>query len=248
MADNNKAIDDEGFPGEWKYIKNSRIFIRDGEDFQQALARRVAKQWEERDRQIFGNKKQAEKATAAEKSTNPKDYVDDYLMNHDIGIGGGKAKMEEFLRVRGFTDDEIEQTRSLTSEHSGYHYEDADKKIVHELESGSRIGKAFEARIEWEEAMYKLWIAKHKDDADAYKFKIYNGEKTIYRKGDRKSGVEPWTTLEDGPDMGHGGIGYNHKATIEQLLREGYHILGGIGNHLGSPGESEITFVKYRRK
>ena len=180
---------------------------------------------------------------------NPSNYLDNFVINRsDIGIGGGIQSFKEYMKASGFTEDEVEQTRRLTSEHSGYHYEEADEQIVNEIESGTRIGQAFEARIRWEEAMYKAWVNKHKNEPNAYQYKIYDGEKEIYRKGNRKGGVEPWTSNEEGANMGSGGIGYDHKSTVEQLMKEGYHILGGVDNHLGSPGEAEITFIKYKKR
>jgi len=31
------------------------------------------------------------------------------------------------------------------------------------------------------------------------------------------------------------------------MFKEGYRILGGVGMMTGSPGEGEITFVKYKK-
>jgi hypothetical protein len=151
-----------------------------------------------------------------------------------------------FMKDRGFSDDIVSEARRLTSEHAGFNYEEADAKIVKAIEDNTELGKAFKATIEWEEAHYKAWITKHKNDEQPWKSGIYDGEKVVYRKGGRKAGVEPWTVNEKGANMGNGGIGYDHKSTVEQLMKDGYHILGGVGRHLGSPGEEEITFIKYK--
>lgn len=164
------------------------------------------------------------------------DYIDSYVINaSSIGVGGALGEYRRYMKDSGFSDNVVEEARRLTSEHSGYHYEKADAQIVEALESGSELGRCLEATIEWEETYYKAWKAK-------------NGEATVYRKGDRKDGVEPWTSNEEGADMGYGGIGWTHKSTVGELMNEGYRILGGIGRHLGSPGESEITFVKYKKR
>lgn len=240
--------DEEGFEGRWVTTDSGqKVFIRNGETIEQAFSRRILKDLDKKDKQIKEVSDQAKKLNTISKD--PEDYLDDFVVkNSDIGIGGGMGKFREYMRAKGFSEEVVEETRRMTSAHSGYNYEKADAEIVKELESGSEIGKCFEARIEWEEAMYKAWRDKHKNEEDAWRYGIFNGEKKVYRKGNRKTGVEPWTSDEDGADMGYGNIGIDHKSTVEQLLREGYHILGGIGNHLGSPGEDEVTFVKYRKK
>ncbi len=171
-----------------------------------------------------------------------------HFLNGDLGRGGVIGPYREYMRSKGISDENTEAVRQLLSEHSGYNYGEADKKIVEALESDTPLGDAFRAKIEFEEKLYKMWIKEHASKEDAWRDKVYDGEKTIYRKGSRKSGIEPWTVNEEGADMGYGGIGYDHKSTVEQLFREGYHLLGGAGLHHGSPGEAELTFVKYNRR
>lgn len=171
-----------------------------------------------------------------------------FFLSGDLGRGGVIGPYREYMRSKGISEDDIDAVRQLLSEHSGYHYEEADKKIVEALESNSSLGEALRAKIDFEEKLYKMWISEQSSKEDSWKSNVFDGEKVIYRKGERKSGVEPWTVNEEGADMGYGGIGYDHRSTVEQMFKEGYHLLGGAGLHHGSPGEAELTFVKYSRR
>lgn len=172
-----------------------------------------------------------------------------WFLSSDLN-GGMLGPYRKYMESKGFTPDEAEQVRNLLSAHGGSSAQQAaaDSQIVSELESGSRLGQALEAKIDFEEGLYKEWITYNKKQESPWEKGIYNGQKQIYRKGDRKTGVEAWTKNEEGANMGSGGIGWDHKSTVEALQKEGYRILGGIGLMSGAPGEGEITFVKYKKK
>jgi hypothetical protein len=177
------------------------------------------------------------------------DYEKNFFLKSNL-VGGLLQPYRKYMQARGFTPEEAEQVRKLLDAHSGTSHQQAiaDKQIVDELEANTRLGQAIEAKIDFEEAVYKEWIEHTKKQDDAWEKSVFDGQKTIYRKGDRKDGVEAWTTNEDGADMGGGGIGWDHKSTVESMFKEGYRLLGGAALAIGSPGEDEITFVKYKKK
>jgi hypothetical protein len=76
--------------------------------------------------------------------------------------------------------------------------------------------------------------------------KVYHTQ-YVYRKGDPKNrkDIECWTTHSSGADTGGlGRLTPNMKSSIEDLRRDGYQILAGIGMMMGAPGEGEVTFIK----
>lgn len=240
-----KVQDKDGFWGEWKTMPNgANVFIRDGENLQDALSRHIIKTWNERD------EKSAEESIKREAVDT---YLEDYeirdIQNNDIvGRGGFIRAYKEYMKAHNVDDNTIEDIRSLMNRHGANKeaQEKADTEILEALQSNSSLGKALKYKIDFEEKLYKLWAKEHAKDEEPWKVKIYADGKSIYRKGERKKiGVECWTSNEEGADMGSGGIGYDIQSTVEQLLSEGYHILGGVGNHHGAPGEEEVTFVKW---
>lgn len=179
---------------------------------------------------------------------NMNDSEREYFLNSD-NAAGLVGPYRDYMKQRGFTEEEAQEVRDLLNAHGGssYQQEIADKKIVDELEAGTRLGQALEAKMDFEEALYKEWV-KYKASTEApWLDGVYNGDKAIYRKGNRKDGVEAWTRDEDGANMGGGGIGYDYKSTIGTLFKEGYRLLGGFGLMTGAPGENEVTFVKYKK-
>lgn len=178
------------------------------------------------------------------------DWEERSFLNGDLARGGLLHVYENYMKDKGFTPEEIQEVRDLLQKHGGNSAQQAvaDSRIVQELESGSRLGKALEANIDFEEKLYDMWIKHQKQQEEPWRRRVYEGEKSIFRAGKRKTGVEAWTVKEEGADMGRGSIGIDHRSSIEALKREGYRILGGIGLAMGAPGEGEITFVKYRRK
>lgn len=154
-----------------------------------------------------------------------------------LGNYGTKSSQIQFMKDNGVSDQTIDQMNSLLYNHGagGSAQASADAGIVSHLQSNDDIGKALNMQVQMEEALYSRYMKSHPGAND-----------TIYRAGNRKSGVESWTTNEEGADMGYGGIGWDHWSTIKDLRKQGYRILGGMGRHLGSPGESEVTMVKWR--
>ena len=169
--------------------------------------------------------------TSGTRGGNPKIEWEDWekksFLNSNL-VGGLIEPYRKYMQARGFTPDEAEQVRKLLHAHGGTSHQQAiaDKQIVEELEANTRLGQAIEAKINFEEAVYKEWVNYNKNQADPWKKQIFDGEKSIYRKGNRKDGVEAWTTNEDGANMGGGGIGYDHKSTVESMFKQGYRLLG----------------------
>ena len=162
-----------------------------------------------------------------------------YIDNPDhtlMGAFGTKQAQIAFMKNNGISDSAIDEMNILLTAHGGTSKQQgiADPAIVSHLQSNDEVGQALKMQIDMEEALYLRWISTHP-----------NVDTRVYRKGERKSGVEPWTSNPDGTDMGGGHIGVDHTSTVSALMREGYHILGGFGRSFGSPGEDEITFVKY---
>lgn len=175
---------------------------------------------------------------------------DQFVGQHDLAIGGMQRQFNDYAKKRGISSWDTEDARQLMSRHGGNQHQqkEADEQIIKELESNSSIGKALEARMDFEEYLYSKWLKYNASKEDSWRRGIFDGQKRIYRKGNRVKGVESWTVNEEGADMGHGGIGYDHVSTVDALLREGYRILGGIGLAGGAVGEGEITFVKYKKR
>lgn len=149
-----------------------------------------------------------------------------------LGNYGTKKYQEKFMLNNGVSEGTLADMNRLFDRHrvNG----SSDGEIVDHLKANDDVGKALKMQINMEEALYKTHMKAHP-----------NSDDRVYRKGNHKTGVEPWTTNPDGADMGSSSIGWDHQSTIKDLRRQGYHILGGMGRHLGSPGESEITMVKY---
>lgn len=68
----------------------------------------------------------------------------------------------------------------------------------------------------------------------------------VYRKGTMAPNVLSFSKNPKGADMGGGGIGWDIKITIDELL-ENHYMLYGFGRSYGRPGEGEIVFVKKRK-
>ena len=177
------------------------------------------------------------------------DYEKNFFLKSNL-VGGLLELYRKYMQASGFTPEEAEEVRKLLDQHGSTSKIQAiaDKKIVDELEANTRLGQALEAKINFEEAVYKEWLNYNKKQDEPWMKGIFDGEKQIYRKGNRKDGVEAWTTNEEGADMGGGGIGWDHRSTVESMFKEGYRLLGGVALMTGSPGEAEITFVKYKKK
>lgn len=158
-------------------------------------------------------------------------------------IGGwGMAKnSRDYLSKNGISEEAIKELDQLIYYHGqgGSMQEAGDSELLRHLESMDEIGKAITLRSKFEMQVYSVWKNAHMDSDS-----LRNGELKIYRKGNRKPGVEAWTISEDGADFGHGGIGYNYSSTLEQMLREGYIPIAGFATMAGGPGEGEITFIK----
>lgn len=153
-----------------------------------------------------------------------------------MGNFGTKLSQIQFMKDNGVADSDIQEMNRLLYNHGlgPAAQTAADADIVSHLQANDSVGQALKMQIDMEEALYSRWMKSHP-----------GGDDRVYRKGARKSGVEPWTIRPDGADMGQGGIGVDHYSSVKALMREGYHILGGMGRSLGAPGEGEITFVKY---
>jgi len=88
------------------------------------------------------------------------------------------------------------------------------------------------------------------DIVDFYEnqFNEENEPPTVHRKtttNDNERRILSYTTDSRGAWTGNGGrIRPNKSITIDELLANGYKILGGVGRMMGAPGESEITFIK----
>lgn len=240
------VIDDDG---RW-HDTDTGQFIEKGDV--SSLARLVANQLspDNKEYQIQQAAIQARMAQSQElqEEVPMEDWERNYFLNADLSTGGMVGAYRNYMRSHGVSEDNIEKVRQMLSAHSGYNYEEADKQIVAALESDTPLGDAFRVKIQFEEALYRTWIKYQSTTEEPWRKKVYDGKKLIFRKGKRKSGIEPWTTDEDGADMGYGGIGYDHRSTVEDLFKEGYNLLGGAGLHHGSPGEGEMTFVKYNRR
>lgn len=159
-----------------------------------------------------------------------------------IGGWGMKSSCKKYMREEGVSEETLDAIDRLMNGHSsgGDWQKDCDAKIKKHIEDNDDVGKALMLRSEFETGCYEEWKKSH---PESYQLD-QNGELRVYRKGDRKSGVESWTIDPDGADMGHGGIGTDHETTLEQLQRDGYIPIAGFGTMGGAPGEGEITFVK----
>ena len=178
-----------------------------------------------------------------------KSLLEDYEvkeLNHPntsvIGGWGLKSSCKKYMSDEGASDETIAAVDRLFDGHKngGDWQAECDEAIFKHINDGDSIGKALISRSQFETGCYEEWKKAHPDSKQLDE----NGELRIYRKGDRKSGVECWTISSDGADMGSGGIGVDHSSTLEQLQREGYSVIAGFGTMGGSPGEGEITFVK----
>lgn len=159
-----------------------------------------------------------------------------------IGGWGMKSSCEQYQRDEGASDASLDAIDRLMQGHSsgGDWQMESDAAIEKHMKDNDAIGQALVSRSQFETGLYEEWKEAHPDSRQLDQ----NGELRVYRKGERKEGVESWTIDPDGADMGYGGIGYNHESTLEQLQREGYSVIAGFGTMGGAPGEGEITFVK----
>ena len=159
-----------------------------------------------------------------------------------IGGWGFKPEVKEFLRDNDIPEEAITRIDFLMDGHAngGEWQKESDAEIVEHIRNMDEIGKAFMLRSDFEMSCYEEWKEHHPNSPQLDS----NGELRVFRKGSRKDGVESWTIREDGADMGHGGIGYDHVSSLETLLKEGYVPIAGFGTKGGASGEGEITFVK----
>ena len=167
------------------------------------------------------------------------DYAMRDVENHSyMGNFGTKIYQIAYMKNNGVSDETIDEMNALLSDHGGSSAQQsrADAAIVDHLNANDDVGKALKMQIDMEEALYSKWKASNP-----------NANDRVYRKGNRKSGVESWTTNDEGANMGAGGIGWDHSSTVSDMRAQGYRILGGMGRHLGAAGEAEVTFVKWKK-
>lgn len=153
----------------------------------------------------------------------------------------------------------------------------ADAKIEELMESKTPEGRVLRdiATINernyknWQERQKKLYSeavdnvrAQYEREKDFYGYKSlqdaldrnrvwkseYPTEMRVYRGGSRKA-VEAWTSREGGADIGSGmTISVDHTSSVSDMLKTHYMIGSNFANTVGAPGESEILFVKKKRK
>lgn len=87
-------------------------------------------------------------------------------------------------------------------------------------------------------------IEKKRHEHSLEEREIYVYRKSSHDDGERR--ILSYTLSEDGANIGSGRrLKPDKKTKIDDLLNQGWMILGGIVRMMGSSGESEVTFIKF---
>lgn len=88
-----------------------------------------------------------------------------------------------------------------------------------------------------EQAKEKAWQGVRWD------FEDWN--EMAYRKGNLDKPIQSWSTHPKGASTQPGyRMGWDHKIRLDELKKNGYHVLGRYTHLMGAPGEAEITLIK----
>ena len=245
LAGNEDSRTDADEPEAWITVNGAHVPLDENGDITGKVAEKIKNEEKNPGRKGPANGSEAGPSPQSNGISNRlSDGEAKWLRSETTQVTGGwglKKSCEDYMRKNGASEETINKVSDLMDGHKSGHaaQEEADAEIAEHISAGDEIGKALVARSDFEMGCYEEWKKSHPGSSQ-----LKNGELKVYRKGDRKEGVESWTISEDGADMGYGGIGVDHASTLEQLQREGYKVIAGFATMGGSPGEGEITFVK----
>ena len=190
--------------------------------------------------------------------------------------GLGFSTLSEILRTLGDSDEDIMEARRLLDRHSegGAGQEKADNALYELInDSKSSLGKTLRDIARVNEEQYRQNIKAIKDNIENVVAKDFEIERMytssevpdsqvrenirkrererltvhVYRGGARKN-TEAWTRDVLGADVGSGiRIPVDHVSTIGDMLKSHY-MVGGISQLVGSPSESEVLFIRKKRR
>lgn len=173
-------------------------------------------------------------------------------------------KLKRIIHNHGLGEEAQEKADALIFES----IQKADDKLGEALRATSRMEEiaydtwragAAARREAAKEALRKEWefdpdFMKSESGFDSFEehwdmieYKYTDEPLKVYRKGSVGNNVESWTTSPAGADIGGGRtLTPDHISTVKEMQEQGYSILGGFCRMMGSPGEAEVTFVKWR--
>ena len=144
-----------------------------------------------------------------------------------------------YTEVLGNDKKDYVSVKQILSEHgSGDEVQvKADTKIIELIYQDSPEGKVLRDISRTETSLLRAYSEKRKEEGESL---------TLYRKGEIGTDkIESWSTSSKGAWMGNiGHLTPDKEYNVDDMLKEGYISIGGIGRMMGAPGESEITMIR----